>query len=241
MPVDPPKEVRAIVSFSDKTVGDSKAENNRTHATQESIKKATWAAVVAATVYALISFFVWCQMVQANRIATTSLISGQRAFVNFSPSGEIGTRVVNEKVVSWSVNIPITNSGNTPTKNLQERVNVYPSTGELPKDFSFPDAGKPETDVLAPKQVIAYEAEPIPIDKIQAVQNGTGHVYVYGWVSYNDQFPSTRLHRTEFCYQLRLNSLPGDVTDPKYNLGGKLMSCHRHNCADEECQHKKAN
>jgi hypothetical protein len=230
-----PLKVEAIVSFDQKTVTDAVAQNKESNATQKSIKCATWAAFGAVAVYAIVTTFMWCAMLEQNKIARTALVSGQRAYVNFSPSGEIATRVERGKVVSWSASVPITNSGETPTANLLERVNVYPSQLELPNDFTFPDDGKPDTDVLAPKQTVSYEAKPIPIEKIQAVQNGTGHVYIYGWVSYNDQFPKTLLHRTEFCYQLRLNSLPGDVTDPKYNLQGKFMTCHRHNCADKGC------
>src|SRR5882762_852782 len=55
MPVNDPVKVQAVVSFDDKTVTDSQAENDRYHATQQGIHKATWAAVVAASIYAFIA------------------------------------------------------------------------------------------------------------------------------------------------------------------------------------------
>src|SRR5437879_3228545 len=68
-----PVEVRAVVSFSDNAIRDTKAENDRAHATQESIKKATRGAVVAASIYAFITLLMWCQMIKQNRIADAAL------------------------------------------------------------------------------------------------------------------------------------------------------------------------
>jgi hypothetical protein len=62
LPGDQPTEVRAVVSFDEKTVADTTTQDNRQHATQESIKSATWYAVVAASIYALISLLIWCQI-----------------------------------------------------------------------------------------------------------------------------------------------------------------------------------
>jgi hypothetical protein len=73
-------EVRAVVSFDDKTVTDATAQNNRQHATQESIKKATWYAFFAVTIYALISLGIWCQMIRQNRIASETLRQSTESF-----------------------------------------------------------------------------------------------------------------------------------------------------------------
>jgi hypothetical protein len=75
-----PVEVRAVVSFSDKTEGDTKAENDRAHATQVSIRNATRGAVVAASVYALITLLMWCQMIKQNRIARAALRQSTESF-----------------------------------------------------------------------------------------------------------------------------------------------------------------
>src|SRR5947209_13076590 len=65
-----PVEVRAVVSFSDETLRNTKAENDRAHATQKSIKNATWFASVAVTIYALITLGTWWQMIRQGRTAT---------------------------------------------------------------------------------------------------------------------------------------------------------------------------
>jgi hypothetical protein len=62
-----PLEVRAIVSYDQKTVTDATAQDKRNHSTQESIKNATWAAFYAVAAYAVITTFMWCQMMKQTR------------------------------------------------------------------------------------------------------------------------------------------------------------------------------
>lgn len=78
LPPDKPIEVRAVVSFDEKTVADATTQSNRTHTTQESIKKATWYAFFAVAIYALISLAMWCQMIRQNRIASAALIQAEK-------------------------------------------------------------------------------------------------------------------------------------------------------------------
>jgi hypothetical protein len=66
-------EVRAIVSYDEKTVADAKAQAKSEHATQESIKKATWAAFVAVSIYALITLGMWYEMRKTTQAAQTQL------------------------------------------------------------------------------------------------------------------------------------------------------------------------
>jgi hypothetical protein len=69
----PRQPIRTIVSFDDKTIRRTQSEGDRQHSTQDSIKKATWAAVVAAAIYALISLLQWRQMLRQSRIASDTL------------------------------------------------------------------------------------------------------------------------------------------------------------------------
>lgn len=80
LPLDKPIEVRAVVSFSDETVRNAEAQAQRQHATQESIKNATWTATVAVAVYALITLGVWGQMIKQNRIASAVLRQSTETF-----------------------------------------------------------------------------------------------------------------------------------------------------------------
>lgn len=177
---------------------------------------------------------------ESNRINRSALQSVQRAFITFSPKGEIGTTVKDGKVVSWSPRVPMTNNGSTPAINVHDRGNFYVSREALPDDFKFPDTGKPETGTLGPKESMTYELDPIPIEYIQSLQVGW-HLYVYGWATYHDTFPRTPEHMTKFCYEVRLSSLKGDVTDPNYDKIGRNVLCPLHNCTDEECKTEKPN
>jgi|SRR5579864_909620 len=75
----PRYEVRAALSFDDETVRIAKAESQQEQGIQNSIKKATWAAVLAASVYAGIAAWQLCEMRKATIAATTQtkLLSDQ--------------------------------------------------------------------------------------------------------------------------------------------------------------------
>jgi hypothetical protein len=65
MPVNEPTEVRAVVSFDNKTVRDAETEHEEDRRIQRSIKNAAWCAFVAASIYALIAAYQGCEMRRA--------------------------------------------------------------------------------------------------------------------------------------------------------------------------------
>jgi hypothetical protein len=67
MPVDKTTEVRAVVSFDDKTVRDSQAQAKEDRDIQKSIKNAAWSAFIAASIYAFIAAYQGCQMYRATQ------------------------------------------------------------------------------------------------------------------------------------------------------------------------------
>lgn len=71
MPVNNPTEVRAIVSFDDKTVRDAETQAEKDRRVQNSIKKAAWSAFVAASIYSLISAYQSCELRKATVSAET--------------------------------------------------------------------------------------------------------------------------------------------------------------------------
>jgi hypothetical protein len=185
------------------------------------------------------------QMIESNRINRDALQSVQRAFISFSPRMNIGTTIKNNRIVAFHPQVPISNSGATPTKNMHDYVSVYPGKDAITKDFKFTDIGRtggPEAIFIGPHDTIWYYANPIDIRDAQAAQSHSGHVYVYGWATYNDRFEGTPQHITMFCYELRFDPSI-DISDPRwtqdhsYNVGsfGMCPSEVGHNCADEEC------
>ena len=69
---------------------------------------------------------------------------------------------------------------------------------------------------------------------VSHVQNGTKHIYIWGWVEYDDVFPRAPRHRTEFCVKLRV------VADIEAGEADAIIWDHykRFNNADDECEHK---
>src|SRR5450755_2151637 len=75
-----PLEVKAVVSLDEKTMANFAAQNQSTNPTQNSIKKATWAAFYAVSAYAVVTAFMWCAMIQQNKIANRALQQSTDAF-----------------------------------------------------------------------------------------------------------------------------------------------------------------
>ena len=69
----PPDRVHAIISFDDETIRSTTTESERQHRTQNSIKKAAWAAFVAATIYALIASLQWREMRKTTKASEDQL------------------------------------------------------------------------------------------------------------------------------------------------------------------------
>src|ERR1700751_1150859 len=81
LPPDKPVEVRAVVSYDELTVRNARADRDRSHGTEVSMKTAAWAAVAAASIYAVITLGVLCQMIRQNTIAGAALKISQKAWV----------------------------------------------------------------------------------------------------------------------------------------------------------------
>lgn len=103
----------------------------------------------------------------------------------------------------------------------------------MPGDFNFPDYG--EADILtliAPGSSLESTPLAIALAQMQAVIDGTAHLYMYGWAEYDDVFEGTPRHRTEFCHKW---SLGGDVSNPA--IFSTHYEIHNHyNGADDECE-----
>ena len=66
-----PVEIRAEVRFDDSTVRQNQADQQRHQATQQSIKRAAWAAFAAGVIVALVSAIQWYEMRKATNAAIT--------------------------------------------------------------------------------------------------------------------------------------------------------------------------
>jgi hypothetical protein len=111
---------------------------------------------------------------------------------------------------------------------------------DLPGDFRFPDMwviGRKQIYVpvhLAPNGVFIETIGNFSVEQLQMVKDGKMILHIYGWADYNDVFPNTLRHRTEFCARI---TLPGDPNSPTGE--NVAFDIHwKHNGVDDECMRK---
>jgi hypothetical protein len=165
----------------------------------------------------------------------------QWAYVDIPQQIQILTTLENGKVTFWTFEITMVNDGNTGTYNTREMVSTSLSQTAMPEGCGFPDTGKLQHSDLGPRESALFDAQPIPIAAIQSIQKG-GHVYVYGWAEYWDVFQfygktkaTDTSHLREFCYELRLDPIAGDITSPGYVPPKSLVLHGPRNCTDGDC------
>ena len=167
-----------------------------------------WASLVVVSIYTSIAAVQSCQMHESNRLTRDSLVSVQRAFVNFSPNvgvlRQAGTSP-GPDAAGLYFSVAMSNSGDTPTREMFDHCNAQVLSEPMPGNFSFPDIGdrRKIQVVLAPKQQISCSTDGfITADEIRKVQSKRAFLYLWGWATYRDVFPETRRHRTEYCFEL---------------------------------------
>jgi hypothetical protein len=74
--------IQAVISFDDKTKGDTQAESNRQYGAQNSIRWAAWCAFGAATIYAGIAACQLREMRKATVAATTASAAADKANID---------------------------------------------------------------------------------------------------------------------------------------------------------------
>ena len=191
---------------------------------------------ITAAATASIAIFTIVLVIVTNRqarLTKDALIHTQRAFV-FVRNGQIavGKDFQTDKVKNFTVSVTWENSGDTPTKNLRMKINRRVNPDPLPDDFDFPDyyIGDIHT-LMGPKSTINSVPLEISTEEMRAVREGEAHLYVWGWAEYDDVFPGTKRHRTEFCQKWWVG---GDLINAsKFSAG--FTWYHQHNGADTEC------
>jgi len=146
-------------------------------------------------------------------------------------------------VVDWTFYIIWKNTGTTPTRHLHMHTNWMSFDTEMPGDFDFPDLSLPPP--IRPKIVIGPDATTwsgecvIPIAVLIEASEKKKHIYLWGWVEYNDVFDASTRHRTECCVEIVV------VGDPRVAHAPDDTSSHNHpfqyrggtqfNGMDDEC------
>ena len=173
----------------------------------------------------------------AEQNTNSSLIASNRAFgipkgysaltANIGPDG--GLR-------QWLFFPIFENSGTTPTKYMRYHVNIWPGEGDWsPEITGFADLwadGMPQEDApifLGPKATTWGATLGLHIVDLDNVRRGRKRIFVWGWADYNDIFPNTPRHRTEFCHEI---IVMGDPQNPAHI---SFRGYRTFNGADDEC------
>ena len=190
----------------------------------------------------------------ANAISQEALVGVQRAFMfpkgvdleQLTDARATGD-ITGTKPVAWIARVKWENSGNTPTRNLTVAWRCLYSFDQINDPWGFvPKKGDKSKglvtgevrSVFGPKQTEYAGACGIPPIALLLHQLGAYNYYVFGIATYNDVLSPKRVHRTEFCYALKItgNIETGWRDAPSVApLTSEAYACQKHNCADEEC------
>jgi hypothetical protein len=173
-------------------------------------------------------------------IAERALIAGQRAFISAVLMGIAAKNVETDQVVQWNFTTTWNNAGTTPTRDMRNHISVKMFDGPLPNDWDFPDlwtknvTSKTPTLLTGPAKgaVQGQTVGAFTVDQIREVINGKKTLYMWGWASYNDVFPSTPRHVTRFAVQIFAGGNPTDPNRMTFNFS----YLDRYNCSDGECE-----
>ncbi|SRR5260370_476586 len=203
------------------------------------INAAFWTAIFTG----VLTFFTY-KLYDVSKATNDTARATQRAFVNFaglgagvtmsSPDRKVKTH--QEVLLNWS------NTGATPARNAVTNGNgdVWPSV--LPQGFDFPDlpTSSKQPISLGAKETNGIRAI-IPINDFRTTWEGKSHLYLWGWIVYDDVFPGDPPRLTEFCTEMVQITIPQnktatDFTDPTMPMGWNLSRCKEHNCYDTDCK-----
>jgi hypothetical protein len=160
-----------------------------------------------------------------------ALYGGNRAFV-FVRNIEAHKQKSADAITHWRFFARLENGGNTPTKNMRNRMNYALREDVIDLGFTFPDFGdQPDgRTMIGPKSFMHSAYFDIPIDHLQRVKNGETHAYIWGWADYDDVFPNTPRHRSEFSFKILVH---GEVLADDCQFAYQQEA--RFNGLDEEC------
>jgi len=156
-------------------------------------------------------------------------IKTRRAFVYVDDISFPESQIFPPPGTPYRLIITLKNSGFTPTKFMVCNVNHdYFEKGKT--ITTFPNAHEMIYGLIGANAIFQIPIY-IDYDKISPSSLKEGHLYIWGWIDYNDIFTRYNLrkhrHRTEFCYEVIVG---------RYDYG--LRPYWKYNGADKECYRK---
>jgi hypothetical protein len=180
----------------------------------------------------LILAYTGVQIWQTMIIGSNNIVS-QRAFVYPSASQLLSVLSPQDRAVtSAAVIVALTNSGNTPTRDLEFLIRCAISVDSLQEPWGLLYQGPIESlpQFLGPHATTTAVCS-FPINQFQKITKGELHGYLMGDISYRDRLAPDIWHKTQFSEELTM----GNFDETTKVSSGLFVIRGRHNCADEEC------
>jgi hypothetical protein len=189
--------INVTVRDTEEVIRERQSEADRQYRVQNGIRKATWAAFVAASVYGAIAFLQW-------RDSHNNFRMDERAWLNIE--GKFPDTVQERDSIVSQVRME--NTGKTPGKQIKAEyvVLVLKSTDPITFDYVDPRHSNDFVGILAPKEfslspVVEFDSElnVVSFTKNQAedLMSGRSYLAVYGRGKYFDAFRDP--HWFHFC------------------------------------------
>jgi hypothetical protein len=183
------------------------------------------------------------QLVKVTGKVDETTRSTQRAFVNFQSINGVQKMLSDDAQKKWvreQFSAIWVNSGTTPATNGAASINYdsrpHDARG-LEENFDFPD-GDRKNFVIGPKGTGSVPM-PVTITALDSVRLAQARLFMWGWVTYNDIFPGSPRHLSEFCVELTkiipIDPASPDFADPTSEFVWQTSDCKMHNCYDRDC------
>jgi hypothetical protein len=176
-------------------------------------------------------------------LAKQALIAGQRAFVSVSFRYTAHKNIKDGKIYAYGFTPVWYNAGNTPTRNMENHINIRVFEKEITDDWDFPNLWNANVPVekrvptpmgASPKIFVDGHAVAVDIKTIQDIIDGKKFLYLWGSATYSDVFPDTERHVTRFAVQIAAGGNPEELEHMSFSF--PLLG--KYNCSDEECKHQ---
>ena len=249
-----PLWLQPVLSARQEAEANKTSGDNRQYRVQLSFKRATWCAFAAAAIYAGIAALQKDVMVQqttaikeSNLINKEALEAVQRALmINEAMTYEFVSQVDNKKAVQRMVTFRarFVNTGNTTSRGIVSALGAkrMPKRTE-PTEADFVKAKPYRMGVTGPKEPVSiggYDASleslvPKDITTQPARPANSPTMYFWGWLTYRDVFPNTKVHLTEFCHFITQTYAGVNTGSPTKEITASAFlfeSCVHHNCVD---------
>jgi hypothetical protein len=200
---------------------------------------------IAAIMYTFITLIVMLVGAYQTYLIRDNNVISQRAFITTgTPQLMMVIDANNEDAKGVSVAVPLINSGNTPTKNLEFFIKCAPAFENMVEPWGLMQKGAIERvpQVIGPHQQVPARCV-FTLAHMQQTRLRKARGYLMGEISYRDSLDGATVHKTQFSWEV----IDVNVTDapekspgvPNPDIPSRILigltPRGQHNCADDDC------